>query len=274
MSQAEEKLMDNQPVDSSQAFINQLQECSEILAEKLQGDHYDEASKLISDLMESRDQHIFQSVGQLTRALHDSIVNFNVEGDLTQAPPDVEGSEMQDASNRLNYVIDLTQKAADTTMDMVDASAPIAMNLAEQASTIKDEWSRLRQREMSAEEFRALCTKMEGFFESMDNGTREINGNLQNIILEQGFQDLTGQVLRKVITLINDVETNLVSLVRIAGQVEEVTGIITNPKVKDSSETGKGRDLKGEGPIMNADKREDVACSQDDVDDLLSSLGF
>jgi len=274
MSQAEEKLMDNQPVDSSQAFINQLQECSEILAEKLQGDHYDEASKLISDLMESRDQHIFQSVGQLTRALHDSIVNFNVEGDLTQAPPDVEGSEMQDASNRLNYVIDLTQKAADTTMDMVDASAPIAMNLAEQASTIKDEWSRLRQREMSAEEFRALCTKMEGFFESMDNGTREINGNLQNIILEQGFQDLTGQVLRKVITLINDVETNLVSLVRIAGQVEEVTGIITNPKVKDSSETGKDRDLKGEGPIMNADKREDVACSQDDVDDLLSSLGF
>ncbi|MGO1273278.1 MAG: protein phosphatase CheZ, partial [Pseudomonas helleri] len=31
---------------------------------------------------------------------------------------------------------------------------------------------------------------------------------------------------------------------------------------------------KGEGPQIHADKRSDVVSGQDDVDDLLSSLGF
>ena len=83
---------------------------------------------------------------------------------------------------------------------------------------------------------------------------------------------MTGQVLKRVIGLITDVEERLVSLVRIAGQVEEVVGI--EEEAAANSQEAEGPDIKGEGPQINADKRADVVSGQDDVDDLLSSLGF
>lgn len=266
--------MDSQlATQTSTDFIEELRSCATVLSEKLQGDNYEEASKMIENLMESRDKYIFQSIGKLTRGLHDSIVNFNVDGGAcTVEEAHAKDCEFNDASNRLNYVMELTQNAAEKTMDMVEASAPISMDLAQEASSLKNEWSRLRKREMSADEFRELYKRVDVFFDQMDTSTNKLNENLQNIILEQGFQDLTGQVLKKVISLVTEVEENLVSLVRIAGQVEEVVGI--EPEEKGDSNDTKQADLKGEGPQIKAQERDDVVNGQDEVDDLLSSLGF
>jgi chemotaxis protein CheZ len=253
-------------------MIEELRLCASVLTEKLQGDNYEEASKLIENIMECRDQHIFQSIGKLTRGLHDAIVNLNVDGGTcTVDNVDSAECEFNDASNRLNYVIELTQNAAEKTMDMVEEAAPISTNLSNEATALKQEWSRLRQREMTPDEFRELYVRVDTFFSTTETSTTKLNENLQNIILEQGFQDLTGQVLKRVISLVSEVEENLVSLVRFAGQVESVVGI--KPKeVKE--QTVKGVDIKGEGPQVKAEQREDVVNSQDEVDDLLSSLGF
>lgn len=94
-------------------FVVELRECAKLLAEKLQGNEIEEASLLIQTITQSRDRHIFQSVGRLTRGLHNAIVNFNVDADLTKEPPKIAKSDIHDASNRLNYVIELTQKAAE-----------------------------------------------------------------------------------------------------------------------------------------------------------------
>lgn len=256
-------------------FISELKECAKLLTEKLQSNQFEEASELIQTITRSRDQHIFQSVGKLTRGLHDAIVNFHVDADLSNEPPKVDGSDIHDASDRLNYVINLTQQAADKTMDMVDQAAPIAMNLGQEASNLKDEWARLKRREMSPEEFRHLYERIDGFLGQMVVGTNQLNENFQTIVLEQGFQDLTGQVLKKVIGLIKDVERDLVSLVRMAGQVEELTGLGND---KDTQEHDKQvfnqRKTLAEGPQMHVSDRKDVVASQDEVDDLLSSLGF
>lgn len=259
---------------NNEDFIAELKECAKLLAEKLQGDQIEDASKLIHAMLESRDRHIFQSVGRLTRGLHNAIVNFHVDGDLSQEPPHIDSSEIQDASNRLNYVIELTQKAAEKTMDMVDEAAPIAMNLGQEASVLRDQWARLKRREMGADEFRELYARMDDFLAQMATGTEQLGRNLQEIILEQGFQDLTGQVLKRVIGLINEVEQDLVSLVRIAGQVEEITGLKPDAD-KDSQDALKEkRRTEAEGPAFNAAARTDVVSGQDEVDDLLSSLGF
>lgn len=73
-----------------------------------------------------------------------------------------------------------------------------------------------------------------------------------------------------MIGLIRDVEQELVSLMRIASQVEEVTGIAK----PEDGEVKPEKSTQGEGPQIHADKRDDVVSGQDDVDDLLSSLGF
>ena len=258
-------------------FLAELKECASLLVEKLQGDQYEEASKLIHTIIKARDQHIFHSVGRLTRGLHDSIVNFYVDGDLNAEPSEIKNSEIQDASNRLNYVIDLTQKAAEKTMDMVDESAPIATNLGQEASVLRAEWVRLKRREMSPDEFRDLYQRMDDFLVQMVIGTERLGHNMQEIVLEQGFQDLAGQVLKRVIGLINDVEQDLVSLVRIAAQVEDLTGLSFDQegdnKTKNKS-TLATKNKSGEGPQIDAKNKPDVVSSQDEVDDLLSSLGF
>src|SRR5688572_9789013 len=97
-------------------FIAELKECAKLLADKLHNNHFEEASVLIQTLTQTRDRHIFQSVGRLTRGLHNAIVNFNVDADLSKEPPRIDKSDIHDASNRLNYVMELTQKAAEKTM--------------------------------------------------------------------------------------------------------------------------------------------------------------
>lgn len=257
---------------NEEEFLTELRDCAKLLIEKLENENYEDASKLIHSLGEARERHLFQAVGKLTRGLHNAIVNFNVDGDVMAEPPKIEGSEIQDASDRLNYVIDMTQKAADSTMDKVEAAAPIAMQLGREAASLKQEWQRLKRREMSGDQFRELYKRMEDFLDQMGNGTEQLSKNLQDIILEQGFQDLTGQVLKRVIGLIRDVECNLVSLVRIAGQVEDITGMAGAEK--PAGKVVEISSIEAEGPQIHADKRDDVVSGQDDVDDLLSSLGF
>ncbi len=255
----------------NEEFISELRDCAKKLVTKLEGDDFEDASMLIHQMLETRDRHIFLSVGKLTRGLHSAIVNFHVDSGLDENT--AEEAAIQDATDRLSYVIQLTQQAADKTMDMVEASAPIAMNLGEEAKSLHAEWGRLKRREMTTDEFRTLYNRMDDFLLQMDSGTEQLSKNLQDIILEQGFQDLTGQVLKRVIGLIGDVERDLVDLVRIAGQVEDVTGLPFDAD-KDSEAAIIDNKAEAEGPQIHADKRDDVVSGQDDVDDLLSSLGF
>ncbi|MGI1677454.1 MAG: protein phosphatase CheZ [Cellvibrionaceae bacterium] len=256
-------------------FASDLEAHSRSLLEHLESKNYKDASHIISNIIDTRDQKIFSAVGQLTRALHEAIVNFNIDESNQPAIENhknkvIDNFEIQDASDRLNYVISLTRKAADKTMDMIEESAPIAADLGDEAKILKEEWIKLRRREVTKNEFTILYQRVDGFLDSMCTGTEKINSNLQTILVEQGFQDLTGQVLTKVISLVKDVESELVNLVRMAGQVEQVTGIdsIKNPKKRTEKNSA------GEGPQIHAEKRDDVMNGQDDVDDLLSILGF
>ncbi len=250
-------------------FATDLEACASLLIEKLQANEYQEASALIHTLYEVRDQRIFKSIGQLTRSLHDAIVNFNIDAEFSGSRSGMDGHDIRDASDRLNYVISATHDAANRTMDRVEAAAPVAMRLGKEAQSLRDEWLKLRRRELSRDEFAALYGRVEGFLQQMGDDARGLNEDLQSIILEQGYQDLTGQVLRKVIGLITDVEAELVKLVRIAGQVDTLAGI--DHGVASRPGRAKG---EAEGPQIHAQQRADVVSGQDDVDDLLSSLGF
>ncbi|UTA49505.1 protein phosphatase CheZ [Simiduia sp. 21SJ11W-1] len=250
---------------ANQEFVAELRDCAKVLIEKLEGDKFDEASQLIEQIIASRDRHLFNNVGKLTRGLHTAIRSFNIDSPISQ------DESLTDASDRLNYVLRLTQDAANKTMDKVEASAPIAMDLGNEARALKAQWQALIRRELSADDFRDLYHRIETFLDQMETGAGALNANLQDIILEQGYQDLTGQVLKKVMDLVAEVEGSLVDLMRIAAQVEEITGI---QKPVDNIDAKEPKGSVGEGPQIHADKREDVVSGQDDVDDLLSSLGF
>lgn len=236
------------------------------LVEQVNAGDYASAMRLINDLNEVRDQSLYREVGRLTRSLHEAIRNFQID---PQNPEQQEAlSKMSDASDRLEYVVKMTSNAANRTMDLVEDAMPRANAMREQARELRDDWQRLRRREMAPAEFRELYGRIDRFFVTMADDADAMYGDLSEILLAQDFQDLTGQVIQKVTTLVKEVEEHLLSLVMMASHVDQITGT-----VHDIAAPEEESPEKGQGPQINA-QRADVVSGQDDVDDLLSSLGF
>ncbi|MCB5161982.1 protein phosphatase CheZ [Marinomonas algarum] len=228
------------------------------------------AIKKIQELSEARHNSFYNEVGCLTRSLHDAIRDFQVGSvDLVVNDSEKEKTnKITDASDRLDYVIEMTSAAANKTMDMVDTSVPVASELQSQARDLRKDWARLIKRDLSPQEFRDLYKRIDAFLSYADESATTLHSNLNTILLEQGYQDLTGQVIARVNDLIRDVEEKLVHLVAVAGRVDSISGI---EHAEDESEHD---DTRGHGPAINKQKTPEVLNSQDEVDDLLSSLGF
>ena len=252
--------------DSSSEFEKQFAEKAKELLERLENNDVAGAVGLIQDLQKVRDESLYQEIGHLTRALHESIKNFKLDSNLS-----ADGSDIDEAHEGLAYVVDMTAKAANKTMDKVEESLPLAESITNESAEIQQEWKRFLNKEMQPAEFRELTKRINTFLENTSGNTRKLNSNLNDILLAQDFQDLTGQVIQKVTAMVTDVEGRLVNLVAMAGHVEQMTGIQHEEVVVDEAEVDPN---KGEGPQIKAEEKEDVAANQDDVDDLLSSLGF
>lgn len=243
------------------------------LVENLERGRFGEAVRLISELSEVRDRGLYQEVGKLTRELHNAIVNFEIDMAGAEHAED-EMSQITDATQRLNYVVTMTEKAANRTMDLVEQSAPLANDLAEDARVLHQDWQKFMRKELSASAFRDLAKRVDAFLGRVDKSNAQLSANLSDILLAQDFQDLTGQVIKRVTALVTEVEDNLVKLVMMASSVDRYVGIEhDHEQLREEAKQDKPASA-GEGPQMNADKREDVVSGQDDVDDLLSSLGF
>ncbi len=230
------------------------------LVEYLEQGKADEAVSTLESLSAVREKDLFQELGKLTRELHDTINSFQLDAKIS----DMAANDIPDAKERLTHVITMTEQAADKTLNAVERTLPVSEELVAKALQLGSDWERFRGRDMDVEEFRKLSGELDEFFGWLGESTPIIQSSLTEILMAQDFQDLTGQIIRRVITLVQDVEHSLVDLVRITGQ-----------KMKPVAEEKKsGPDIEAVGPAVPGVDKGDVVSGQDDVDDLLSSLGF
>ena len=240
-----------------------LEEAKALVAH-LEGNEISEANKMVISAAEaaSTDGQVFDKVGELTRELHDALLNFQNDTRLI----DMAGQDIPDAKDRLNYVIEMTDKAANKTMDAVDNCLPIADKLIEDLDAVKPSWQGLMNRDLALGEFKSLCHQVDNLIENSSLSALNLRTSLTDILMAQDFQDLTGQMIRRVIDLVQEIESKLVVILTVCS---------VNDKTEQSEELeSTQKDIEAEGPIMNAEQRDDVVNGQDDVDDLLSSLGF
>lgn len=168
------------------------------------------------DIQHARHDELFQEVGRLTRSLYEAINSLTDE---------VKGqSRVEEASDSLSYVIKATQTAADNVLDAVDEAQPFATRLQDRAENLNERWQKLGERKLSIDEFRDLYGQVGGFLAETVEDTKALNNQLQNIVMAQDFQDLTGQVLQRVIGMIREVEQGLVALVSHAAVVDKKLG--------------------------------------------------
>ena len=167
----------------------------------------------------------------------------------------------------------MSENAANKTMDAVEASLPIAQQLADEIAHIKPTWDRLMNREIELGEFKTLCHSIDKFMNSSHHKTDELQTLMTNVLMAQDFQDLTGQVIRRVIELVREVEESLIHLLTAFAAQDD--SIAESKEQQETEELVAAQTLAGpEGPIIDKESRNDVVSDQDEVDDLLSSLGF
>ena len=148
---------------------------------------------------------------------------------------------------------------------------PMSTTIREAAQGMRADWERFTRREMSVEEFRELSPRVGAFLEEIDRSAERINGGLGEVLMAQDFQDLTGQVIRRIMTLVQEVEQGLIGLIR-------RTSSFTAVSAASNTAMGELNNIEAEGPQVpgtcgEAGNNQAVA-SQDEVDELLSNLGF
>ncbi|MBI5750916.1 MAG: protein phosphatase CheZ [Hydrogenophilales bacterium] len=197
----------------------------------------------------------YSQIGHLTRKLHDTLHDLGLDKSLEKAVDNT----IPDARDRLAYIATLTEKAAERVLNATDVAKPLQDQMDAGAANLSGQWDRLLKNELSIDDFKQLVTDTRGFLGTVTQHSKATNDQLLEIMMAQDFQDITGQVIKKIIEMAKEMENQLL-LVLLQS---------SSPEKKAEMETGLLN-----GPVVNAEGRTDIVTSQEQVDDLLESLGF
>lgn len=231
---------------------------AEELIDAIRNEDKESIDSTIIQLAHTHETSLFNEIGQITRHVHDAL-GFCSDNERIS---EIAKNEIPDARERLQYVIEKTEKSANTTLDIAEELLKDSNALATESEGIQHKWYRFKKREMNVEEFRELSQQLESFFTRIDEDSNKFRSDISDLMVAQDFQDLTGQIIKQVIDLVVEVESRLVGVIKNAGPEQAEKKVQT---VKD---------IKAEGPQVNAKGDANIAADQEDVDALLSSLGF
>lgn len=251
--------MDGAMADGANTQDGKLQ-LARTLVDHLEAGDDDGAMSVLAELAGFHDSLMFREFARLIHELHDSINAFVMDARLVS----IARHEMPDAAARLRYVIATTEAAADTTLTAVEEGLPLADSLRAAANDLAGRWARFNARQLSVDDFRALSAELAEFLTATQDNTTQLHRRLSEVLLAQGYQDITGQVIRKVIDLVEDVEGKLVELMRLSG----------SDRRPAEAQPQRAGSTAAHGPVVPGVDQGDVVNGQEDVDDLLSRLGF
>jgi len=197
---------------------------------------------------------VVNKIGQMTRKLHDTLHELGYDKDLEKV-----ASFIPDARDRLGYVVTLTEKAAERVLNATEAAQPIMTKIEADSQLLAREWQLLFDKQLDIEKFKSLVTQTRAFLTEVPKQAKATNAYLTEIMMAQDFQDLTGQVIKKIVDVTQDLEKQLVDL------------LVENSPSMANHEVYAGL---LNGPVINLSGRTDVVTNQDQVDDLLESMGF
>lgn len=193
------------------------------------------------------DAPVFERLGYIVRSLHDTLHEIGADKVLSEA-----ASEFPSARERLLHIANLTEKAANIVLSKVEETMPIQDKLVAESEHLDGEWSQLSPGAVPE----PLAAKTKIFVAETVTGGKATRAALSDIMMAQDFQDLTGQLIKKVVTLLENTEKDLLKL------------------LIDAAPPGTIPEVKKEELMAGPGAPGSVALEQSSVDDLLADLGF
>lgn len=227
----------------------------EALTDALQRNDEQAFFAVLDELLHARRPAVFGELRELTCNLQLALDRFRIDSRLA----DLAEKDIPDARQRLAHVLKMTDEAAHRTLDLVEQSGPPAERTAKEAEALSRMWESFRRRVITVQSFHDLLARMDAFLPAARADSELIRHNLAEVLLTQGYQDLTGQIIRGVMQLVQELENALVDLARLSGEEARAAQPL--------------RAGSGHGPVVPGVTRGEVASGQQDVDALLSGLG-
>jgi chemotaxis protein CheZ len=219
-------------------------------------------------------EEMFNEIGKMARDLSISI-KTPLDDDMKNVDISQAGVDLEGAKGKLQDIVEMTEKATMVIMD-------ISENIQEGCDEIKKNLTEIQkinfigrlEKEAQKEEQEKLIAAIE----STDKLIKNIIINISRILESLSFQDLSGQQIKKILSVLSSVQVQLLSMLvtfgvklkkkreyesLAVGEKEDlVHQEVDKMKSKVSDDVWEDEE-EGEGPL-----------NQDAVDDLLAELGF
>ncbi len=193
----------------------------------------------------------FVRIGQIVRSLHDALRHIGVNDAVAEA-----ASEFPSARARLLHIAQLTENSANTVLSKVEQSGPVQEGLASRADSMLANWQAAYADPAFPQAQSDLAVRTMDFIADVSTGCNTTRSALSDIMMAQDFQDLTGQLIKKVVSLIETTERDLLNL------------------LIEAAPPGTISPVKKEELMAGPDTLNGGAMDQANVDDLLADLGF
>jgi chemotaxis protein CheZ len=208
----------------------------------------------IDALAREREDALFARVARLTRELHDAVVALRVDERLAQ----IAGDEFPDARHRLDYVMQVTEKAAHRTLDLVEQARGVTVGIDTAAAHVAEAEAVIAD---NHPDIGNVAVLLHDVGDALRTNSQFLRTTLSELAQAQEYQDISGQIIKRVITLVCSVESALLELLRSAGG-QTLQAAPAQPIQAKAGELA--------GPAVPGA----AAASQQDADELLASLGF
>ncbi|TAM90134.1 MAG: protein phosphatase CheZ [Candidimonas sp.] len=189
-------------------------------------------------------------IARLARTLRKSMRELGLDQAIKDA-----AQAIPDARERLRHVASMTEDAANRVLDATEAIGPVQDALAKHGSELEALWK-------MAPDGQAPCgtdlgAKTRAFLREVQDGAHRTKASVRDIVMAQDFQDLTGQIILKMLNMVDTLETELVAVIVDNTPAQKCDEPALVPEANPAMASQAGPNFR-----------------QDDVDDLLSSLGF
>jgi chemotaxis protein CheZ len=209
-------------------------------------------------------EELIDRIGQLTRTLNESMRELGLDREVEKA-----ADAIPDARDRLNYIATMTEQAAETALSSIEVAQPLQTEIENRAVKLDERWQNWFDAPIELVDARELVRDTRSYLQWVPEQTQATSGQLHDIMMAQDFQDLTGQVIKKLVVVIRDIEKQL---------IEVLLRYLPEDRVRGYEGERREKSLENSsllnGPQIQTDGNTDIVTDQAQVDDLLDSLGF